>query len=374
MRVRVPPPAPLGKRTRMSCVTTRTEPRAKPASPLSGHRKRCPWGHAGSSPAPRHLSESGRECHASQPGRSRGRSPWGMRVRVPPPAPLGERTRMSCVTTRTEPRAKPASPLSGHRKRCPWGHAGSSPAPRTSRRADANVMRHNPDGAAGEARVSSKRASQAMPLGACGFESRPPAPLGERTRMSCVTTRTEPRAKPASPLSGHRKRCPWGMRVRVPPPAPSGDQVSESGWSWARAEVYPARESLFGGRHHRYLLPVRLLGAASRRERAHLPARRGAEAAGYRACLRCRPYRWPQSVSCTAPELVCRAVRLILAGALDRRSEAELGSRLGVSPRHLRRLFNAHLGLTPVGLARSARVHFARRLLDDTDLTITEVA
>src|SRR6266542_2596758 len=102
----------------------------------------------------------------------------------------------------------------------------------------------------------------------------PPAPLGERTRMSCVTTRTEPRAKPASPLSGHRKRCPWGMRVRVPPPAPSGDQVSESGWSWARA-VYPARESLFGGRHHRYLLSARLLGAASRRERAHLPARRG---------------------------------------------------------------------------------------------------
>src|SRR6266542_4133877 len=64
------------------------------------------------------------------------------------------------------------------------------------------------------------------------------------------------------------------MRVRVPPPAPSGDQVSESGWSWARA-VYPARESLFGGRHHRYLLSARLLGAASRRERAHLPARRG---------------------------------------------------------------------------------------------------
>ena len=40
-----------------------------------------------------------------------------------------------------------------------------------------------------------------------------------------------------------------------------------------------------------------------------------AEAAGYRACLRCRPYRWPQSLSWNAPELVCRAVRLILDGA-----------------------------------------------------------
>jgi AraC family transcriptional regulator, regulatory protein of adaptative response / DNA-3-methyladenine glycosylase II len=72
--------------------------------------------------------------------------------------------------------------------------------------------------------------------------------------------------------------------------------------------------------------------------------------------------------------LVCRAVRLILDGALDRSSEAELGARLGVSPRHLRRLFNAHLGVTSDGLARSTRVHFARRLLDDTDLTITKVA
>jgi AraC family transcriptional regulator, regulatory protein of adaptative response / DNA-3-methyladenine glycosylase II len=72
--------------------------------------------------------------------------------------------------------------------------------------------------------------------------------------------------------------------------------------------------------------------------------------------------------------MVCRAVRLILDGALDHGSEAELGARLGLSARHLRRLFTTHLGVTPDGLARSARVHFARRLLDDTDLTITEIA
>jgi AraC family transcriptional regulator, regulatory protein of adaptative response / DNA-3-methyladenine glycosylase II len=99
-----------------------------------------------------------------------------------------------------------------------------------------------------------------------------------------------------------------------------------------------------------------------------------AEAAGYRACLRCRPYRWPQPLSWDGPELVCRAVRLILDGALDGGAEAELGARLGVSPRHLRRLFAQHLGVTPDGLARSARVHFARRLLDDSDLSVTEIA
>jgi len=104
------------------------------------------------------------------------------------------------------------------------------------------------------------------------------------------------------------------------------------------------------------------------------PLAAAAEAAGYRACLRCRPYRSPQAVAWTGPELVCRGVQLILDGAPDRGTEAELGRRLGVSARHLRRLFTAELGVTPDGLARSARAHFARRLLDDTDLSVTEVA
>jgi AraC family transcriptional regulator of adaptative response / DNA-3-methyladenine glycosylase II len=99
-----------------------------------------------------------------------------------------------------------------------------------------------------------------------------------------------------------------------------------------------------------------------------------AEAAGYRACLKCRPYRVAGPPSSAAPELVCRAVQLIIAGALDEQDEAALGQRLAVSPRHLRRLFNEHLGLTPTQLALSRRAHFARRLLDDSDFTIAQVA
>jgi AraC family transcriptional regulator of adaptative response / DNA-3-methyladenine glycosylase II len=98
-----------------------------------------------------------------------------------------------------------------------------------------------------------------------------------------------------------------------------------------------------------------------------------AEAAGFRACLRCRPHR-AAPASVTGPELVCRAVHLITDGALDGRSETELGQRLGVSVRHLRRLFVEHVGTTPDQLARSHRTHFARRLLEDTDLPVTEVA
>jgi len=100
-----------------------------------------------------------------------------------------------------------------------------------------------------------------------------------------------------------------------------------------------------------------------------------AEADGFRACLRCRPYRTHHADSWVqGPELVCRAVRLILDGALDDGLEADLARRLGVSARHLRRLFLDHVGATPDQVARSRRAHFARRMLDDTDLPVNDVA
>ncbi len=99
-----------------------------------------------------------------------------------------------------------------------------------------------------------------------------------------------------------------------------------------------------------------------------------AEASGFRACLRCRPYRVAGPVPADAPELVCRAVQLIISGVLDDGTEAALADRLGLSSRHLRRLFHEHLGATPDQFARSRRAHFARRLLDDSDLTVADVA
>src|SRR3954468_2770858 len=106
----------------------------------------------------------------------------------------------------------------------------------------------------------------------------------------------------------------------------------------------------------------------------HYATAAAAEAAGFRACLRCRPYRTDLPLSWSGPDLVCRAVQLIVDGALDGTTEAELGARLGISVRHLRRLFTEHAGVTPDQLARSRRAHFARRLLDDTDMTIADVA
>ena len=100
-----------------------------------------------------------------------------------------------------------------------------------------------------------------------------------------------------------------------------------------------------------------------------------AEAAGFRACHRCRPYRVAGPAGSSPPEIVCEAVQLIIGGALDNGgTEVALAERVVMSPRHLRRLFLKYLGATPDQFARSRRAHFARRLLDDTDLTILDVA
>ncbi|MGH2759797.1 MAG: AlkA N-terminal domain-containing protein [Actinomycetota bacterium] len=99
-----------------------------------------------------------------------------------------------------------------------------------------------------------------------------------------------------------------------------------------------------------------------------------AEAAGYRPCLRCRPDRLPPTLSASgATGPLANALLLITEGALDESDEEHLASRVGLSGRQLRRLFLDHVGATPAFVARSRRAHFARRLLDESDLSITDV-
>lgn len=100
-----------------------------------------------------------------------------------------------------------------------------------------------------------------------------------------------------------------------------------------------------------------------------------AEAAGYRPCLRCRPDRHLRSIEISgAPAPIQGAVALIASGFLDRFDEAALADRVGYSTRQLRRLFERHVGATPDFVARSRRAHFARRLFDETDLSMTAIA
>ena len=100
-----------------------------------------------------------------------------------------------------------------------------------------------------------------------------------------------------------------------------------------------------------------------------------AAAAGFRPCLRCRPETAPGSPAWMGTSAVVqRALRLLQEGALDDGSIDELALRLGVGVRHLSRLFTRHVGASPAAVAQTRRLHFAKQLLDETQLPITEVA
>ena len=100
-----------------------------------------------------------------------------------------------------------------------------------------------------------------------------------------------------------------------------------------------------------------------------------AEAAGYRACFRCRPEVAPGHASVDAVDtLVTAATQRIAEGALNDGSLDDLAAELGVSARHLRRALEAKLGVSPVELAQSRRLALAKQLLQDTALPLTEIA
>ena len=102
-----------------------------------------------------------------------------------------------------------------------------------------------------------------------------------------------------------------------------------------------------------------------------------AQEAGFRPCLRCRPEIAPDLAFWRgSANTVSRALALIAEGALDGEdADVEaLAGRLGVGARQLRRLFQRHLGASPVAVAQTRRVLFAKQLLHDTRLTMAQVA
>ena len=105
------------------------------------------------------------------------------------------------------------------------------------------------------------------------------------------------------------------------------------------------------------------------------PSAAAAGEAGFRPCLRCRPECAPGTPAWSGTSTtVRRGLRLIAAGALDEGSIEQLAERLGVTSRHLRRLFAEHLGASPLAVAHTQRLHFAKRLIDQTDLPLAQVA
>ncbi|MDA8290473.1 MAG: helix-turn-helix domain-containing protein [Actinomycetota bacterium] len=113
-----------------------------------------------------------------------------------------------------------------------------------------------------------------------------------------------------------------------------------------------------------------------RRENARFyPCSAAAQAAGFRACRRCRPDATPGSPEwSTRSDVVARAMRLVRDGVVEREGVGGLARRLGYSERQLNRLVTAELGAGPLAIARAERSQTARALLEGTDLPVAEVA
>ena len=109
--------------------------------------------------------------------------------------------------------------------------------------------------------------------------------------------------------------------------------------------------------------------------RRFFPSAAAAERAGYRPCLRCHPELAPGRAACDAVSRLARAATSrIAAGALNGRSVADLAGELGVGERHLRRVLEREMGVSPIELALTYRLLFARRLLANTRLSVTRIA
>jgi AraC family transcriptional regulator, regulatory protein of adaptative response / DNA-3-methyladenine glycosylase II len=105
------------------------------------------------------------------------------------------------------------------------------------------------------------------------------------------------------------------------------------------------------------------------------PDAASAEKAGYRPCLRCRPESAPLSAAWLGKKAVVqRALKLIARNEFHRTNEDEFAARLGVSARHLRRLFEEEIGQTPKQISDSNRLNFARKLIVETDIALMTVA
>ncbi len=106
-----------------------------------------------------------------------------------------------------------------------------------------------------------------------------------------------------------------------------------------------------------------------------------AENAGFRPCLRCRPELAPHSVVWSIQDasyiLAHQAARLLdepEVWAEEAPSVEKLAAKLGVSDRHVRRIFEAQFGVSPMQYLQTHRLHTAKQLLADTNLPITQVA
>jgi len=165
----------------------------------------------------------------------------------------------------------------------------------------------------------------------------------------------------------------------------------------ARYRAMAARDARFDGRFFTgvtstgiYCRPVCAVRTPRRENCRFFALAAQAESAGFRPCLRCRPELAPRSLAWSmqdAPDILVREALRLLEGESAWATPADsagddmagsplqrLAARLGVSDRHLRRIFETALGVSPLQYLQTRRLLAAKQLLTDTDLPVTQVA
>jgi len=124
-----------------------------------------------------------------------------------------------------------------------------------------------------------------------------------------------------------------------------------------------------------YCRPICPAPTAKEKNVRYFPTAAAAAEAGFRPCLRCRPECSPGTPAWLGTSnTVSRALRLIGESGLEVGGMEGLAEHLGVGSRHLRRLFIRHLGATPSAVAQTRRLHFAKKLIDETNLPMSQLA
>src|SRR5271163_1713862 len=143
-----------------------------------------------------------------------------------------------------------------------------------------------------------------------------------------------------------------------------------------------ARDTRFDGRFYVavastgiYCRPICPVRPPKRENMRFYSSAAAAEGAGFRPCMRCRPERAPGLATIDAAgRLIGAAIAVIEEHALSNARVGELAASLGISDRHLRRVTEAELGVSPIELAQTQRLLLAKRLLGETSLNLTEIA
>ena len=124
-----------------------------------------------------------------------------------------------------------------------------------------------------------------------------------------------------------------------------------------------------------YCRPICPVRAAKEENVRYFPSAAAAAESGYRPCLRCRPELSPDAPAWSGTSTtVSRALRLISESEMECEKVDLLASRLGIGSRQLRRLFVRHLGASPIAVMRTRRLHFAKKLIDETNLPMAQLA